>query len=113
VLTVGNDAGRVERMLDEGVCPALAAGAAGGLGAWPAAGGLRTGAADTPDGAAVAVPVHGVRGDAHAAACLPVVATLARRGHPLASACVRRGARRQRSRQPLHPALAGSPQNTS
>jgi hypothetical protein len=43
-------------------------GTAGGVGPWPAAGGVRAGAADTPGGAAAPVPVHGVPGDAHAAA---------------------------------------------
>ena len=63
MLTVGNDAARVERMLGEGslCCPGVR-GAAGPVGACPEAGGVRAGP-QGQGGAAAAVPVHCVPGD--------------------------------------------------
>jgi hypothetical protein len=70
VLTVGNDVGRVERMLEEGslCCPDCGGRLAGwGHGRERVVFGL--GAPEARDGAATPAAVHGVPGDAHAAAC--------------------------------------------
>lgn len=65
--TVGNDAARVERMLEESSPAARVRGPAGPVGSCPGADGVRAGAKGQR-GAAAPVAVHGVPGDACTAA---------------------------------------------